>query len=77
MSSGALCPECARLVREAEWRGRLYATVVGILTANAATTRAAQYNELKRIADDARLDYEVVLAELQQHQKATHADAAN
>lgn len=68
------CSHCDRLQREFDRAERVYARAYGVFTSSALTPRASEYNRLKAIADEARIDSEVARLELEQHTRI-HARA--
>lgn len=65
------CTECDRLRIERENKKSLYELAIRNLHAAAPRTPLEQYTRLKKLADEAKRDLDLVNAEITQHQSRT------
>ena len=68
------CSECDRMMVECEMVGHSYTTAMKALIAGRQTASSSEFIRLSTANDEARIDYEVAVLELEQH-KRTHAKA--
>lgn len=63
------CLHCEGLKAKHERLERAYAAARGLLNSEAGTANAAEYQALKRGADDARLDWTLAYLEFENHRR--------